>query len=75
MSSYCGYLHVLNMTGGASVKSLLAIENPDDEKYLKPPPGIMWSRSQCPKCGHLIKSYENVPLLSYLFLRGSLLFV
>src|SRR5210317_2135491 len=35
-----------------------------------PPPGIMWSRSHCPKCGHTIKSYENIPLLSYLLLRG-----
>jgi len=36
----------------------------------KPPPGIMWSRSQCPECGHLIKAHENIPLLSYLFLKG-----
>jgi leader peptidase (prepilin peptidase)/N-methyltransferase len=50
-------------------KELLAIEilesGPNEE-----PPGIMWSRSQCPKCGHLIRSYENIPLLSYLFLKG-----
>lgn len=50
-------------------KELLAIESAD-EKASEAPPGIMLSRSQCPKCGHLIKSYENVPLLSYLFLRG-----
>ncbi len=50
-------------------KELLAIESPDNETS-EPPPGIMWSRSQCPKCGHLIKSYENIPLISYLFLRG-----
>ena len=36
----------------------------------EPPPGIMWSRSQCPQCGHLIKAHENIPLLSYLFLKG-----
>ena len=36
----------------------------------KPPMDLMWSRSQCPKCGHLIKAHENIPLLSYLFLRG-----
>lgn len=26
--------------------------------------------STCPKCGHRIRAYENVPVLSYLFLRG-----
>lgn len=27
-------------------------------------------RSRCLKCGHQIRWYENIPLLSYLFLRG-----
>ncbi len=36
----------------------------------KPPPDLMWSRSQCPKCDHFIKAHENIPLISYLFLRG-----
>ena len=27
-------------------------------------------RSRCPKCGHLIRWYENVPVFSYLALRG-----
>ncbi len=35
-----------------------------------PPPGLLWSRSHCPKCDHLIKAHENIPLLSYLFLKG-----
>lgn len=26
--------------------------------------------SACPKCGHRIRAYENIPVLSYLFLRG-----
>jgi len=26
--------------------------------------------STCPKCGHLIRPWENVPVISYLFLRG-----
>ena len=50
-------------------KELLAIKDLDNEPS-EPPPGLMWSRSHCPKCGHLIESYENIPLLSYLFLRG-----
>jgi leader peptidase (prepilin peptidase)/N-methyltransferase len=27
-------------------------------------------RSRCSNCGHVIRWYENIPLLSYLFLRG-----
>jgi leader peptidase (prepilin peptidase)/N-methyltransferase len=50
-------------------KELLDIEGLETESS-EPPPGIMWSRSQCPKCGHMIKSWENIPIMSYLFLRG-----
>ena len=50
-------------------KELLEIESEPNVKATKPP-SIMWSRSQCPKCGYLIKGYENIPLLSYLMLRG-----
>jgi leader peptidase (prepilin peptidase)/N-methyltransferase len=31
---------------------------------------LMLPRSKCPKCAHQIPWYENIPLLSYLFLRG-----
>jgi len=41
-----------------------------EQEELKKPDGIVLSRSHCPKCGHGIKSYENIPLLSYLFLGG-----
>lgn len=27
-------------------------------------------RSQCPKCGHQITAMENIPVISYLFIRG-----
>jgi leader peptidase (prepilin peptidase)/N-methyltransferase len=27
-------------------------------------------RSRCPHCGHAIRFYENIPILSYLWLRG-----
>ncbi len=50
-------------------KELLEIENVDDEKR-NAPPDLIWSRSQCPQCGHFIKAYENIPLLSYIFLMG-----
>ncbi|MCK5917461.1 MAG: prepilin peptidase [Cocleimonas sp.] len=31
---------------------------------------LMTPRSTCPSCGHMITALENVPVLSYLFLRG-----
>jgi leader peptidase (prepilin peptidase) / N-methyltransferase len=31
---------------------------------------LMLPRSCCPKCSHQIQWYENIPVLSYLFLRG-----
>jgi leader peptidase (prepilin peptidase)/N-methyltransferase len=31
---------------------------------------IVYPRSSCPHCGHIISWYENIPVLSYLFLRG-----
>jgi leader peptidase (prepilin peptidase)/N-methyltransferase len=32
--------------------------------------GLAVPRSSCPKCGHRITAVENVPVLSYVFLRG-----
>lgn len=31
---------------------------------------IVWPGSRCPTCGHAIAWYDNIPLLSWLFLRG-----
>ena len=31
---------------------------------------VVRPRSRCPRCGHAISACENVPLLSYLWLRG-----
>lgn len=31
---------------------------------------IVTPRSSCPSCGHMVKWYENIPLLSYMILRG-----
>ena len=47
-------------------RELLELEKNDEER----PPGIIISRSRCPKCGHSIKAHENIPLLSYLLLRS-----
>jgi leader peptidase (prepilin peptidase)/N-methyltransferase len=37
---------------------------------LEAPVGLVAPRSQCPKCGHRITAIENIPVLSYLALRG-----
>ena len=34
------------------------------------PFNLVVPRSRCPHCGHLITALENIPVLSYLFLRG-----
>ena len=35
-----------------------------------PPLNLSQPRSRCPVCGHQISALENIPLISYLFLRG-----
>ncbi len=35
-----------------------------------PPLSLMRPRSRCPSCGHVIRWHENVPVLSWLLLRG-----
>ena len=41
-----------------------------DEQGAAPPPGIAWPPSHCPSCEHTLSWWENLPLLSYLLLRG-----
>jgi len=51
---------------GASVGSFLNVvifRLPAGKSIVTPP-------SHCPKCGSKIKIYENIPVLSYLFLKG-----
>ncbi|MCG8493641.1 MAG: A24 family peptidase [Sneathiellales bacterium] len=44
----------------------------DTKDQLDPgsPMTLSLPRSSCPSCGHVIKPYENIPILSYLFQRG-----
>ncbi len=49
---------------------LLALESGKSVEAEQRPPGIIRGRSHCPKCGHQITALENVPVLSYLMLRG-----
>jgi leader peptidase (prepilin peptidase)/N-methyltransferase len=46
-------------------KELQGEELQDEEKYTLAVP-----RSACPGCGHKITATENIPVISYLFLRG-----
>ena len=51
---------------GLSVGSFLNVviaRLPNDESVVRP-------RSKCPKCGHQLPWYENVPVLSWVWLRG-----
>jgi leader peptidase (prepilin peptidase)/N-methyltransferase len=41
-----------------------------DDLYDPPPPGIVVERSHCPHCGHQLSWYENIPVVSWLALRG-----
>jgi leader peptidase (prepilin peptidase) / N-methyltransferase len=36
----------------------------------EPKQSVMHPPSRCPTCGHAIRWYENIPILSWLFLRG-----
>ena len=48
-------------------RTLLDITDPDSDKE---PFDLIRPRSRCPKCGHLITALENIPVLSYLALKG-----
>jgi len=50
-----------NINGGTSA----VLAAPAAEPF-----NLMVPRSRCGACGHVIRWYENIPLLSYLFLRG-----
>ena len=41
-----------------------------EDEYDPPPPGIVVERSHCPHCKHQLRWYENIPVFSWLALRG-----
>ncbi|GAB3362913.1 MULTISPECIES: prepilin peptidase [Giesbergeria] len=54
--------YVAHLSPTAAVSTALATE---PEKF------NLWTpRSRCPSCGHPVQWYENIPVLSYLALRG-----
>jgi leader peptidase (prepilin peptidase) / N-methyltransferase len=65
MDATGGELVLLGVCGAAfgSFVNVLAYRLPRRESIVKP-----WSR--CPGCGTTIRSYDNIPVVSYLLLRG-----
>lgn len=41
-----------------------------EQLQLEVPADLVFSRSQCPHCGHQITALENIPVLSFVMLRG-----
>ncbi len=56
------YLAILGLALG-SFLNVCILRLPADRSILRP-------RSACPRCGHALSWYENIPVLSYLTLRG-----
>lgn len=50
-------------------REMLGLDNPDTNSS-PPPPGIVREPSHCPKCKHPLGPLENIPLISWLVLRG-----
>ncbi|SRR6056297_741535 len=47
-------------------RELLELDAEDEPQ----PPGIALGRSRCPRCGHGIRAFDNLPLVSWMVLRG-----
>ncbi|WP_422723950.1 prepilin peptidase [Hyalangium rubrum] len=56
------WLFILGLCVGSFLNVVVA-RVPHGQSIVKP-------RSRCPKCGHTLSWYENIPLLSWLALRG-----
>lgn len=51
-------------------KTQCAELNGGEAPPMQPPYNLVVPRSACPGCGHRITAWENIPVLSYLFLGG-----
>ena len=56
------YIFVLGLLFG-SFYNVVGLRLPKGES-------IVFPGSHCPKCGHKLMWYENIPLISYIFLKG-----
>ncbi len=57
-----GYAFLLGLVVGSFLNVCIA-RMPEDRSVIRPP-------SHCPVCGHRIRWFDNVPVLSWLLLRG-----
>ncbi|MBL8328185.1 MAG: prepilin peptidase [Rubrivivax sp.] len=62
------YARVMGQAPDAAVPRLGA--SLDAQLQALPPLGLARPASRCPSCGHRIRWFENIPLLSWLFLRA-----
>lgn len=56
------YVFILGLLFG-SFYNVVGMRLPNNESIIKP-------GSHCPKCNHKLNWYENIPVLSYVFLKG-----
>lgn len=54
----------------ADCRRLLGIEDTSPKTETEGRYNLVVPRSRCPHCGHMIRAWENVPIFSYLALRG-----
>lgn len=45
-------------------------DTPSTDPIKKPQFNLVVPASRCPHCGHKIRAWENIPVISYIFLRG-----
>lgn len=68
----------LNVVIGRLPRMLHKAWSEQCSEYMKQPPqgeipkpyNLVFPRSHCPKCHHLISAIENIPVISFLFLKG-----
>lgn len=60
---YFGVIFLVMGTVLGSFFNVVIYRMPRDKSVIHPP-------SSCPNCGHMIRWFENIPVLSYLFLGG-----
>lgn len=56
------FIFLLGLVIG-SFLNVCIVRLPQDQSVVRP-------RSHCPQCGALIRAYDNIPVLSFVFLRG-----
>lgn len=62
------YLAEEAMEGGED--ALPGAQAPDPGVGETAPPDIVFPESRCASCGHKIRAWENIPVISFFFLRG-----